>query len=154
MSISTDPAPVNAAAPVPADIASNGSKNGNGLATTSIETPSTTATPAPALSNGNDACSMRTSDNGSVDHTAEFSGDIETTNALPTAEMISRVENLPVLDKDGRSRPFKSLYSGPNVARRVLVIFVRHFFCGVSICPAGSSRQYFSGAVATALRVP
>jgi hypothetical protein len=26
------------------------------------------------------------------------------------------------------------LYTGKHVARRVLIIFVRHFFCGVSFC--------------------
>jgi hypothetical protein len=68
----------------------------------------------------------------SVDNTAEFNGEIDTDNTIPSPEMLRRVADLPVLDKDGKSRPFKSLYSGPNVARRVLVIFVRHFFCGVS----------------------
>lgn len=71
----------------------------------------------------------------SVDNTAEFNGEIDTNNTIPSPEMLRKVAELPVLDKDGKSRPFKSLYSGPNVARRVLVIFVRHFFCGVSSQP-------------------
>lgn len=120
MSIPTDPAPTNGA---PSD-------NGH----LAKELPAVAKVNTDGDASG--ACSMRTSDNGSgkdsVDHTAEFAGDIDTNNSLPTREMIARTENLPVLDKDGRSRPFKSLYSGPNVARRVLVIFVRHFFCGVS----------------------
>ncbi|MCG8388066.1 MAG: hypothetical protein MJA30_21135 [Cytophagales bacterium] len=37
-----------------------------------------------------------------------------------------------VLDRLGKSHQFKTLYTGKNVARRVLVVFVRHFFCGVS----------------------
>lgn len=67
-----------------------------------------------------------------VDPTFEFSGEVNTNNDIPSQEVLKRVENFTVLDKDGKSVPFKSLYSGPNVARRVLVIFIRHFFCGVS----------------------
>lgn len=61
----------------------------------------------------------------------DFEGEVCTTNELPSAETISKIGEYIVLDKDGRSRTFKSLYSGHNVARRVLVVFVRHFFCGV-----------------------
>lgn len=71
-----------------------------------------------------------TSANTLVDHTAEFSGDVNTDNTIPSLETLRKIADYPVLDKDGRSRPFKSLYSGPMVARRVLVIFIRHFFCG------------------------
>lgn len=61
----------------------------------------------------------------------DFEGEVTTTNELPSAEAIKKVENYIVLDRDGKSRTFKSLYSGNNVARRVLVVFIRHFFCGV-----------------------
>jgi len=73
-----------------------------------------------------------------VDNTAEFTGDISTNNELPSQEILKKVENMMVLDKDGKALPFKSLYSGPNVARRVLVIFIRHFFCGVSYSPSSA----------------
>lgn len=66
-----------------------------------------------------------------ADPSADFTGDVDTNNTIPTLNDLRRVENLTVLDEDGKARPFKSLYSGPNIARRVLVIFVRHFFCGV-----------------------
>lgn len=62
----------------------------------------------------------------------DFDGEIATTNELPSPEQIKQIDNYIVLDKDGKSHTFKSLYSGTNVARRVLIIFVRHFFCGVS----------------------
>lgn len=78
--------------------------------------------------------SLDTSFNG-VDPSTEFIGDVNTNNDLPSQEILKKVESMIVLDKDGQSRPFKSLYSGPNVARRVLVIFIRHFFCGVSFLP-------------------
>ncbi|KAK0720736.1 AhpC/TSA antioxidant enzyme-domain-containing protein [Lasiosphaeris hirsuta] len=60
----------------------------------------------------------------------DFQGAVETDNELPSPETLRRIENYIVLDRDGKSHSFKSLYSGKHVARRVLLIFVRHFFCG------------------------
>ncbi|PTB68538.1 hypothetical protein BBK36DRAFT_1191112 [Trichoderma citrinoviride] len=60
----------------------------------------------------------------------DFDGELQTNNELPSAEVQKMIEDYIVLDKHGKSRTFKSLYMGPNVARRVLVIFIRHFFCG------------------------
>ncbi|PMD15518.1 hypothetical protein NA56DRAFT_634331 [Hyaloscypha hepaticicola] len=65
-----------------------------------------------------------------IDSTIEFEGDVNTNNDLPTQATLNKIENLPILDKDGKSLPFKNLYTGPGVTRRVLIIFVRHFFCG------------------------
>ncbi|EFQ35083.1 hypothetical protein CGRA01v4_11740 [Colletotrichum graminicola] len=67
-----------------------------------------------------------------IDNTkpADFEGEIQTNNDLPTPETLKKIENYVVLDRHGKSHPFKSLYTGRNVARRVLIIFVRHFFCG------------------------
>lgn len=50
----------------------------------------------------------------------------------PSAENLRQIENYTVLDKEGNKHPFKSLYAGPESTPRVLVIFIRHFFCGVS----------------------
>ncbi|OWO99441.1 hypothetical protein B2J93_3882 [Marssonina coronariae] len=61
---------------------------------------------------------------------ADFAGDVDTNNEIPSQAMLSSVENISILDQEGRAIPFKSLYTGPNVARRVLVIFIRHFYCG------------------------
>ncbi|KAH0593113.1 hypothetical protein MHUMG1_09115 [Metarhizium humberi] len=60
----------------------------------------------------------------------DFDGEVTTNNVLPSAETIKSIEDYIVLDRDGKSKTFKSLYSGNNVARRVLVVFIRHFFCG------------------------
>jgi len=68
-----------------------------------------------------------------VDSTIEFEGDVNTNNDLPTQATLKQIENLPILDKDGKSIPFKNLYTGPGVTRRVLIIFIRHFFCGVRL---------------------
>ncbi|RDL38929.1 Uncharacterized protein BP5553_03269 [Venustampulla echinocandica] len=69
-------------------------------------------------------------DSDSVDHTAEFDGDLNTNDTIPSQVVLKKIEGLVVLDKDGKAIPFKDLYNGPNVARRILVIFIRHFFCG------------------------
>ncbi|KYK60514.1 fmHP [Drechmeria coniospora] len=60
----------------------------------------------------------------------DFDGQVSTTNGLPSAETLREVDDYVVLDRDGKTRTFESLYNGRNAARRVLVIFVRHFFCG------------------------
>ncbi|KAH7399793.1 AhpC/TSA antioxidant enzyme-domain-containing protein [Cadophora sp. MPI-SDFR-AT-0126] len=80
----------------------------------------------------NIACPKHSSDDSfsSQDISADFSGDVNTNNNIPSQETLRRVENFPILDQDGRSIPFKNLYTGPNVTRRVLVIFIRHFYCG------------------------
>jgi hypothetical protein len=69
----------------------------------------------------------------SIDNTAEFVGDIGTNNTLPTVKILRKIEDYQLLDAEGKSHTFKSLYSGPGITRRVLVIFIRHFFCGVRL---------------------
>ncbi|KAK0659526.1 hypothetical protein DIS24_g3815 [Lasiodiplodia hormozganensis] len=64
------------------------------------------------------------------DPSADFKGDVQVSQELPTEADIRRCEDMLVLGADGESRPFKSLYSGEGVATRQLIIFVRHFFCG------------------------
>lgn len=61
----------------------------------------------------------------------DFEGELATNNDIPSAATLKKIENYIVLDRHGKSHPFKTLYTGSNVARRVLIIFVRHFFCGV-----------------------
>lgn len=61
----------------------------------------------------------------------DFEGEVQTNNEIPSAQTLKEIEDFIVLDSDGKSHAFKTLYSGTNVARRVLVIFIRHFFCGV-----------------------
>lgn len=64
------------------------------------------------------------------DPSADFKGDLQVSQDLPTEKDIKKCEDMLVLGADGESRPFKSLYSGEGVASRQLIIFVRHFFCG------------------------
>ena len=79
--------------------------------------------------------SLNQKDADNVDSAAEFAGELNTNDNIPTQALLQKIESLVVLDKDGKTVPFKDLYNGPNVARRVLVIFIRHFFCGVSFHP-------------------
>ena len=50
-------------------------------------------------------------------------------NKPPSKSELQRVANLPILDASGKSHSFKSLYEGKT---KVLIVFIRHFFCGVS----------------------
>ncbi|KAK0636336.1 AhpC/TSA antioxidant enzyme-domain-containing protein [Bombardia bombarda] len=60
----------------------------------------------------------------------DFQGSVDSNNELPSAATLAKIANYVVLDRDGKSHTFRSLYTGTHAARRVLLIFVRHFFCG------------------------
>lgn len=88
-------------------------------------------------SHSDKASSHRRSKPSSIDidksQPQDFDGELLTNNELPSAEVQKMIENYIVLDRHGKSKTFKSLYMGENKARRVLVIFIRHFFCGVCL---------------------
>ena len=75
----------------------------------------------------------RSSTATSTTNPLDFQGSVDTNDEPPSPETLRKIQDYVVLDRDGKSHPFKSLYRGKHVARRVLVIFVRHFFCGVSV---------------------
>lgn len=64
--------------------------------------------------------------------TGDFRGDLEVSNKLPSASDMDNVAHLPVLDAAGASHAFTTLHA--HADQRVLIIFIRHFFCGVR-CP-------------------
>lgn len=68
------------------------------------------------------------------DPSGDFKGDIKVNNNPPSKGDLEKVAELPVLDVNKKSHTFKSLWAddedGP---RRVLVVFIRHFFCGVCL---------------------
>ncbi|CAK7269826.1 hypothetical protein SEPCBS57363_003797 [Sporothrix epigloea] len=66
-------------------------------------------------------------DNDKINPT-DFEGSVRTDNGLPSKELIRRIADLPVLDRQGKMHSFNSLYM--DFTGRTLVIFVRHFFCG------------------------
>ena len=60
---------------------------------------------------------------------SECTGSIKVSQKVPTAAELRKVADLPVLSAQRESIPFKDLYTRDG--RRVLIIFIRHFFCGV-----------------------
>lgn len=66
----------------------------------------------------------------------EFIGDLHVSSLLPSKSKLKAVEDLPVYDANGRALAFGSLYKpeqGAAKAQKVMVIFIRHFLCGVRI---------------------
>lgn len=63
--------------------------------------------------------------------TCDPNGNIEVSSKLPSRSDLAKVADLPVLDASGKSHTFKSLYANHD-RRKTLIIFIRHFFCGVS----------------------
>ena len=63
----------------------------------------------------------------------DFQGEVQTSDQPPSVETLRKIQNYSVLDRHGESHSFNSLHSGPGVTQRVLLIFVRHFFCGVRL---------------------
>ena len=62
-------------------------------------------------------------------------GDAVVNQELPSKEDLERCGDLPILTSNGQSLRFRGLYTGCSGAERNLIIFVRHFFCGVRHCP-------------------
>ncbi len=64
----------------------------------------------------------------------EFQGDVKVSTALPSKSTLEKIADLPVFDVNGKAVPFKSLYwSDSRERKKVMIIFIRHFFCGVSV---------------------
>lgn len=71
--------------------------------------------------------------------TADFRGEVGVSDDLPTKDMVEKAADVPIVDIDGKEMPFKSLYlpsqdggGDKKEEQRTLVVFIRHFFCGVS----------------------
>lgn len=65
----------------------------------------------------------------------------EVTSAeVPSIETLRKVGDYEVLDSEGKKHSFKSVIEGPEATERVLVIFIRHFFCGVRLSPVYTLR--------------
>lgn len=62
--------------------------------------------------------------------TGEFKGDIKVDDTLPDKKMLDKADGLTVWDENKKQHSFKSLYANKG---RVLVVFIRHFFCGVRL---------------------
>lgn len=74
-------------------------------------------------------------DDDDVVNPPDFQGEVLSNDELPSEETIRKIGDYIVLDRHGKTHTFKTLYTGRSVARRILIIFVRHFFCGVGSRP-------------------
>ena len=64
--------------------------------------------------------------------TGDFKGDIKVNDDPPTKVDLEKAGSIEVFDKDKKKRTFGSLYADNGARkRRILVLFIRHFFCGV-----------------------
>lgn len=57
---------------------------------------------------------------------------------LPNAKTLQEAGELKIQDENGTEVPFRSLYEGKP--GRQLIVFIRHFFCGVSTKQSASTR--------------
>ena len=55
---------------------------------------------------------------------------------LPDAKTLQQVGELKIKDENGNEIPFKSLYE--NQPGQQLIVFIRHFYCGVRITYSSS----------------
>lgn len=93
-------------------------------------TPSTALSTAPS-EDDSDFCGIDPND-----FFEQFRDDIDVSDELPSRETLAKAGDIPIFDAQGNVRPFKSIYSGDDViGERQLVLFVRHFYCGVSLHP-------------------
>ncbi|PMD29775.1 hypothetical protein L207DRAFT_642119 [Hyaloscypha variabilis F] len=61
-----------------------------------------------------------------------FPKNVDVNDDLPSEETLAKIADYSLLDVNGKQVPFRSLYEGTNGEKKhkVLVIFVRHFYCG------------------------
>ena len=71
--------------------------------------------------------------NGQVEngHAAGTDATDKSQYTLPSAKTLIEVGDLPIKDENGKESLFKSLYE--NQPGRQLIVFIRHFYCGVSL---------------------
>ena len=62
-----------------------------------------------------------------------FRDDLDMSDECPDRGQLSAAGEIPVYDANGNSRLFKTFFTGLDaIGDRQLIIFVRHFYCGVS----------------------
>jgi hypothetical protein len=67
------------------------------------------------------------------DYFEKIQHEIDISDARPNDDVLAQAGKIPIFDSDGKGRPFSSIYSGDTaIGNQQMVIFVRHFFCGVS----------------------
>jgi hypothetical protein len=64
---------------------------------------------------------------------------VEECDVIPSAAVLKKCADIPVYDADGKEHTFKSLVEGDGSGNEHLIVFIRHFLCGVSSAPGTSS---------------
>lgn len=59
-------------------------------------------------------------------------GDLPVTDDLPSAQTLAEAADIEVLDHKGQAHLFRTVYDRDETPSRAIVVFIRHFFCGVS----------------------
>jgi hypothetical protein len=81
----------------------------------------------------NKSCTDYDCDFDYEDYFEKIQHEIDISDAMPDNDRLGDAGKIPIFDSDGKGRPFSSIYSGDTaIGEQQMVIFVRHFFCGVS----------------------
>lgn len=95
------------------------------------------APPNPAIAQSSSPLEEPLSRNASLESSNTFS-DVESQHGViyseeyPDEQALAQAGEVPIYDSEGKETLFKTLYSGDSaMGEQQLVIFVRHFFCGV-----------------------
>ena len=63
-----------------------------------------------------------------------FPKDVDVNDGIPSEDLVAKIAKFPVYNAEGREVPFRSVYEGLDGEKKnhkVLVVFIRHFYCGV-----------------------
>lgn len=74
-----------------------------------------------------------TADRYTIRYNMATNGIQETKEPIPDQKTLQEAGQLEIKDKDGNKVPFHSLFTDKPADQRQLIIFIRHFFCGVSV---------------------
>ena len=73
----------------------------------------------------------------------EYGQEPKTSNVPPTKADLEKAGNVPIYDGQGKKTMFRNLYQTESgKSRKVLLLFIRHFLCGVSICMPDHCWEY------------
>jgi len=63
-----------------------------------------------------------------------FPKGVDVNDDVPSEDLVAKIASYPVYDGEGKEVPFRSLYEGSDGEKethKTLVVFMRHFYCGV-----------------------
>jgi hypothetical protein len=81
----------------------------------------------------NKSCTDYDCDFDYEDYFEKIQHEIDISDSRPDDSILGQAGRIPIFDSDGKGRPFSSIYSGDTaIGEQQMIIFVRHFFCGVS----------------------